>query len=162
MTCPCGGPSLEECCGPFLSGERLPETAEALMRSRYTAYTREEIDYIVNTHHPRGREDVDRAQTETWAKEAEWSGLEIVSTQRGGPGDSEGEVEFIARYTVKDAEFSHHERSTFRREDDRWFYLDGAMIKPRPVVREAPKVGRNEPCPCGSGKKFKKCHGVAA
>jgi preprotein translocase subunit SecA len=34
----------------------------------------------------------------------------------------------------------------------------GAKVKT--IVREAPKVGRNDPCPCGSGKKYKKCHGA--
>ena len=60
--------------------------------------------------------------------------------------------------TVRD-QSQHHERAEFSRIDGRWFYIDGEMIKAKPVVREAPKVGRNEPCPCGSGKKYKKCCG---
>jgi SEC-C motif-containing protein len=68
-------------------------------------------------------------------------------------------VEFIAKYAIDGNDFKHHERATFRRIDGDWFYMDGDMVKPKPVVRDKPKVGRNEPCPCGSGKKYKKCHG---
>jgi SEC-C motif domain protein len=71
-------------------------------------------------------------------------------------------VEFVARYRMGGAEHAHHERATFQRHDGRWYFEDGDIVKARPVVREAPKVGRNEPCPCGSGKKFKKCHGAGA
>jgi uncharacterized protein YchJ len=88
----------------------------------------------------------------TWAREAQWHGLEIVATEAGGPDDETGTVEFIARYSAKGAPVAHHERSTFKKIDGRWFYMDGDMVKPRPVVRDAPRVGRNDPCPCGSGK----------
>jgi SEC-C motif-containing protein len=161
MTCPCGNPpSFDACCGPIVRGERMPATAEALMRARYTAYTRAEVDFILATHAPEAQGDVDRESTETWAKESTWLGLEIVSTAGGGAADDTGEVEFIARYRVKDAEAAHHERAQFRRIDGRWYFASGEMVKPRPVVREAPRVGRNEPCPCGSGKKWKKCCGA--
>jgi SEC-C motif-containing protein len=140
-------------------GERRPETAEALMRSRYAAYTMEAVDYIVDSHHPDGRGEIDRDGAAQWAREAEWLGLEVVDTTAGGVGDERGEVEFIARYKMSGGEFAHHERATFQRVDGRWFYVDGEMVKAKPVVREAPRVGRNDPCPCGSGKKFKRCCG---
>ena len=130
------------------------------MRSRYAAYTLQEIDYIVATHDPATVSEVDRDSTAQWAKEATWLGLEIVSTRDGGAGDDTGEVEFIARYRVEAGEAVHHERSSFRRIDGKWFYVTGDMVKAKPVVRAAPKVGRNEPCPCGSGAKYKKCHGA--
>ncbi len=130
------------------------------MRSRYTAYTIEEIDYIVDSHDPSVTGDVDRDATLEWAQKSEWLGLEIVDVEAGGKDDAEGTVEFIARYRVQGAEASHHERSRFRRAEGRWVYLDGEMVKPKPMVREEPKVGRNSPCPCGSGQKFKKCCGA--
>ncbi len=130
------------------------------MRARYSAYVLGEVDYVLATHDPSNREGVDREATETWSKQAEWRGLEIVDRQAGGPGDDAGVVEFIARYQVKGQDLSHHERSRFKKVDGTWFYLDGDMVKAKPVQRDQPKVGRNEPCPCGSGKKFKKCHGT--
>ena len=67
----------------------------------------------------------------------------------------------VEEVRVQGAEASHHERSRFRRAEGRWVYLDGEMVKPKPVVREEPKVGRNAPCPCGSGRKFKRCCGAS-
>ena len=164
--CPCGaGPSAAECCARYFVGEdgqatEPPPTAEALMRSRYSAYALGYIDHVMGTHHPKAGGDVDRKSTEKWSREATWQGLEIVSTQAGGEGDDSGEVEFIARYEIAGTPLSHHERAQFRRHQGVWRYWDGSMVKPRPVVREQPKVGRNDPCPCGSGKKYKKCHGA--
>jgi SEC-C motif domain protein len=142
-----------------LRGEAKAETAEALMRARYTAYTQGEIDFIVDSHDPATADEVDRDASTSWSRKAEWLGLEVVTTAAGGPEDERGEVEFIARYRLEGADLSHHERAEFRRGQDGWVYVDGEMIKPKPVVREQPKVGRNEPCPCGSGKKYKYCHG---
>jgi SEC-C motif-containing protein len=160
MTCACGkGASIEVCCGPLHRGERAPATAEELMRSRYAAYATGAVDYVVDTHDPATAGEVDRDATRKWSSEAEWLGLDIVSTAAGGADDQTGEVEFIARYRMNGIDTAHHERSKFRRIDGRWFYVDGDMVKARPVVRDAPKVGRNDPCPCGSGKKYKRCHG---
>jgi SEC-C motif domain protein len=160
VTCPCGaGPSLDVCCGPFIRGQTQPETAEQLMRSRYSAYTEQAIDYILGTHDPEVDDDVDRESTERWAAESEWLGLEIIDTKAGGAGEERGEVEFVARYRFQGADAEHHERATFRRIDGNWRYVNGEMVKPRPVVRDKPRVGRNELCPCGSGKKYKRCCG---
>src|SRR5205814_1717893 len=98
MPCECGlGPSTEECCGRFLSDEAKPETAEALMRSRYTAYARQDIDYVIRTHDPKTVKDTDKSYAAKWAKDATWDDLEIVETDQGGPEDEEGVVEFKAR-----------------------------------------------------------------
>ena len=157
--CPCGSErSFEQCCAPYLAGATAP-TAEALMRSRYTAYTRGDVDYVVNTHRAPPGEDVDRAAVEQFAREARWRGLEIVATERGGPDDDAGVVEFIARYEQNGNAQQHHERSTFARADGRWVFVDGTQVKAAPARRAADKVGRNDPCPCGSGKKYKRCHG---
>ena len=159
MSCPCGSEEpFEQCCGPFLGGAAAP-TAEKLMRSRYTAYANGTIDYIIATHDPDTRDEVDRDVVDKWSQESEWIGLTIVATEAGGPSDDEGVVEFIARYRAGGADHAHHERSQFRKVDGRWHYIDGDIMKPAPV-RAAPTVGRNAPCPCGSGKKYKRCHGA--
>lgn len=158
--CPCGnGESLQDCCGPYLEGTRLPESAEALMRSRYTAFTRGNVDYILNTHDPEKSSEIDRERTEAWSKGSEWLGFELISTENGGPADDAGVVEFVARYKVKGVTVSHRERAIFRKHGQRWVFVDGQMINGPPVRRSEPRVGRNEPCPCGSGKKYKRCHG---
>jgi len=163
MTCPCGkGETLETCCGPYLKGTAKPDTAEALMRARYTAYATGDVDFIVGSHDPERRSEVDRKNTELWSKSAEWLGLEILSVEKGLPADDTGVVEFVARYKVKGTKIEHRERALFRKHQDHWVFVDGIEIKGPPVVNTEPRVGRNDPCPCGSGKKYKKCHGTAA
>ena len=130
------------------------------MRSRYSAYALKKTDHILATHDPETRDDVDDAATRDWAARTTWQSLEIVDTKDGGPDDDHGEVEFIARFAdEKGRDLSHHERSTFVRREGRWYFVDGVTPKQAPQKRSEPKVGRNEPCPCGSGKKYKKCHG---
>jgi SEC-C motif domain protein len=161
MQCYCGTKrDFDDCCGPYLNGSAKPDTAEALMRSRYSGYATENIDYVLSTHDPATVDTVDREGALRWAKESKWEGLEIRDTVAGGPGDSEGEVEFVAHYHTETGHVTHHERAQFRRIDGNWFYIDGTMVKAQPARRDTPKVGRNEPCPCGSGKKYKKCHGA--
>jgi len=130
------------------------------MRSRYSAYVEHQIDYLGETLHPDHRADWDREATRRWSQDAEWLGLEIVATEAGGTGDTEGWVEFIANFTEAGKPKRHHERSRFRHDDGRWYYVDGEVSKPQTQRRETARVGRNDPCPCGSGKKFKKCCGV--
>ncbi len=158
--CPCGsGLSYTECCEPLIRGERPAPTAEMLMRSRYTAYVKKEIPYLCTTLHPDHRKDYDEKSTREWAEGAEWDRLEILRTEAGGQDDSEGTIEFTAVFTQEGKTVAHHEVATFTKEDGNWFFVSGEPPKPKTVVREAPKVGRNDPCPCGSGKKFKKCCG---
>ena len=164
--CPCAsGKDLDACCGPIIAGAPAA-TAEALMRSRYTAYVRGDVDHILASYTPRAASDVDRASTEKWSRESTWLGLTIVATDRGGPDDDEGSVEFVARWREagpSGTEQRHHERARFVRspKDHRWLYAEGKMVNPPPARREA-RPGRNDPCTCGSGKKYKKCHGAAA
>ena len=163
MTCPCGkGESLETCCGPYIDGSKIPETAEALMRSRYTAFATGKVDYIIATHDPDRRGDVDEQGAADWSKNSEWLGFELISTENGGPNDDAGVVEFVAKYKIKGVTLTHRERSIFRKHNGRWVFVDGQMVNGPPVKRSEPRVGRNEPCPCGSGKKYKRCHGTAA
>lgn len=129
------------------------------MRSRYSAYVVEAIDYLGDTLHPEHRSDWDRDATARWASNSKWLGLEIRAVENGGENDQEGIVEFVAQFSEGGVEKVHHERSRFLRRGGLWYYVDGQM--PRPVTQrhEKPKVGRNDPCPCGSGKKYKKCCG---
>jgi SEC-C motif-containing protein len=152
------GPSTDECCGRYIKGGEAPPTAEALMRSRYAAYALGDIDHIVSSHHPDTRDGVDAEGAREWSKAAKWEGLEVHEA-KGGPDDEEGVVEFTARYVMQGRLVRHRERAVFKKHRGRWFYFDGDMVKPKPVVREGRKVGRNDPCPCGSGEKFKKCCG---
>jgi SEC-C motif-containing protein len=154
--------ALEAYCLPFLEGQKRPETAEELMATRYVAYTRVAVDYLLSTHDPKTRSQADRKAIETWAKSASWQGLEIVSTVRGSAQDNDGEVEFIARYELEGSPHEHHEKAEFRRIDGVWFFVDGKVVAKQPVKRDAPKISRNDKCSCGSGKKYKKCCGSVA
>lgn len=158
MTCPCGsGRNFDQCCGPILAGERAPATAEALMRARYSAYVRQQTDFIHESTLPRMRAELDPAATDAWSRQAEWRGLEILHTEGGGARDEDGVVEFVARYSMQGQDVDHHEIATFEKQDGKWFFVDGQEPKQVPFRRAEPKVGPNDPCPCGSGKKWKKC-----
>jgi SEC-C motif-containing protein len=159
--CPCGsGAEYAACCEPVLSGAEPAITAEALMRARYSAYIKGKIAFLGESLHPGSRHDWDEAATRKWAEQSQWLGLEVRSTENGQEEDEEGMVEFIAAYKEDGLLKQHHERSLFRKEGGRWYYVDGKLPTPETIKREAPKVGRNDPCPCGSGKKYKKCCGA--
>ncbi|MFA7429459.1 MAG: YchJ family protein [Rhodospirillaceae bacterium] len=158
--CPCGSARpFADCCEPFITGAALPPTAEALMRSRYSAFATGALDYLTETLSAEARVDYDPAHAEDWSKNSDWLGLEIKSTEGGTAADDDGWVEFVAHFRYADEERAHHESSHFVKQEGRWFYHDG-NLGPRP--RRVVKVGRNDPCTCGSGKKYKKCCGAAA
>jgi len=159
--CPCGsGAMAAACCLPVIGGARPAETAEALMRSRYTAFTLGLIDWLQASLSPDVRDDFDRDHITSWSLGSEWLGLEVRRVEGGGPADTEGTVEFVARFAHSGKRHAHHETGHFvRGEQGQWTYRDGVYAQGT-VRREAPKVGRNDPCPCGSGKKFKKCCGA--
>jgi len=159
MKCPCGSKrEFSSCCEPYIRGGANPPSPEALMRARYTAYTTGDIDFIESTHSLEKRDGMDVEETRKWSRESEWLGLEILGTKGGGPGDTEGTVEFKAVYSQNHMKNVHHEVSTFKKVGDKWYFEDGKVI-PVTVVRNEAKVGRNDPCPCGSGKKYKQCCG---
>ncbi len=163
MPCVCGiGESTETHCLPIIKGQKPAETAEALMRARYAAYVLGEVDFILDSHTPEAGKDVDRASTEAWSKNSKWLGLEVVKTDAGGANDDKGTVEFIARYKIKNVTIEHRERASFEKRGGKWLFADAEQLAGPPVKHEGPKVGRNDPCPGGSGKKYKKCHGQAA
>lgn len=146
----------------ILAGQAKARTAEELMRARYRAFETANIDFIMKSHDPDTVAQIDRASTEQWAKESDWQGLEIVATEAGGENDHFGMVEFVARYQIRSTTIEHRERATFRKHNDTWLFVDGEQVAGPPVRREGPKIGRNNPCPCGSGKKYKKCCGAVA
>lgn len=156
--CPCGSAlEFEDCCEPYIQGKPAP-TAVALMRSRYAAYCLGNKDYLIETLAPEMRDDDDEDDVAQTAS-MKWTGLEIRDVVEGGENDQSGFVEFVAKYKVGNKPGIHHERSGFRRDGERWFCL-GGEINPKAEQRQVEKVGRNDPCPCGSGKKFKKCCGA--
>jgi len=160
--CPCGSArEYDACCGPFIEGRDFPPTAETLMRARYSAHTKGIYDYLQASTHPAARDEVDWSELEKWSSSVNWEGLDIVSTDEGGENDVKGVVSFVARFNYEGMEQEHREHSFFQRDEaGHWVYVDGEMDKPEPFRRETPKTGRNEPCPCGSGKKYKKCCGA--
>lgn len=127
------------------------------MRARYSAYVKGEVDFLIDSLHPDGAAGVDRESTKAWSQNAEWHGLEILSTSAGGEKEETGEVEFVAKYSMQDEPQRHHERAMFKRHNGHWLYLDGTEIHPAPVVGPRVRIGRNDACICGSGAKFKKC-----
>jgi SEC-C motif domain protein len=123
--CPClSGEQYSGCCGRFHRGNAEAPTAEQLMRSRYSAFVVRDAAYLLRTWHPDTRPSELELDPAT-----EWRRLDIVSTNRGGPLDSEGTVEFKGHFRHDGEGGVHHETSRFRRENRRWFYLDAAMLK---------------------------------
>ena len=158
--CPCGRDlAYAECCEPLINGDQIAKTAEDLMRSRYTAHVKAKVDYIYESTYEAKRKEVDRPGVKSWAEKSEWLGLEIIDTRDGGEQDTTGRVEFVAHYREKGERVRYHEIADFKKQDERWYFVDGHAPRPETVVRQTPKVGRNDPCPCGSGKKYKKCCG---
>jgi len=142
-----------------IQGKTQAKTAEQLMRARYTAFTLGEIDFILASHHSKTIAEVDRAGIEDWSKKSEWLGLKITETQAGNEGDEQGTVSFHVQYRMDGTVQDHREHSLFEKENGQWKFLDAQPAKTDTIRRAEPKVGRNDPCPCGSGKKLKKCCG---
>ena len=155
--CPCGsGRDYSECCEPYISGKEKAPSAEALMRSRYSAYAEHEVDYIINTCVHKGKDDIDYKSTRDWSEQSTWLGLKIIACEKGGPADTEGTVEFEAAYERDGLKDVHHEKAKFKKDSGEWLYDEG-HVTPKTIIRTGPKTGRNDPCPCGSGKKYKHC-----
>jgi SEC-C motif-containing protein len=124
------------------------------MRARYSGYATGAIEFLGKSTHSKSRKGFDPEEAERWSRDSRWLGLTILSSDSALP--DRGHVNFEARYEDKDGTMIvHRERSLFEREDDEWRFVSGGAI---PAVSQ--KIGRNEPCPCGSGKKHKKCCGA--
>ena len=158
--CPCkSGKTFGECCGPLIAGTATAETAESLMRARYSSYVTGDVEFLKTSATKACQAEFDENSSRAWSRAAEWHGLEIIKTEAGGVGDDSGVVEFRALYTANGEFCDHHEVAQVVREDGGWKFSDGELVGETPIVRDQPKVGRNDLCPCGSGKKYKKCCG---
>ena len=124
--CPCKSrETYATCCQPFHLGRAKPETAEQLMRSRYSAYFFRLVDYLVSTTHPDNREPDLKARLEETIYLSNWRFLTILSSSKGGIDDKNGKVEFVAEYFEDDQPHKLHERSRFKRYKGAWKYRDG-------------------------------------
>lgn len=158
--CPCkSGKTFGECCHRVISGQKQADTAEELMRARYSSYASGEIEFLRKSATKTMQAEFDENASRAWSKAATWHGLEIVRTEKGGVDDDEGMVEFRALYSANGEFCNHHEAAKFVKENGRWLFADGDFVAEKPITREVEKIGRNDPCPCGSGKKYKKCCG---
>jgi len=153
--CLCGsGLHYVGCCYPYHSGEKTPSTAEQLMRSRFTAYAKQNSAYLQATWEVNKRP----AKIDFSKETAHWQRLEIVSVKKGGLHDSKGVVEFKAFYSIDGDEAVMNEISRFKKMENRWLYVDG-LVKSVSRLNQPLNQGKNALCDCGSGKKFKRCCG---
>ena len=144
--CPCcTGLTYAQCCEPFIKGQQIPATVEQLMRSRYSAYSQANVDYIAATMCGPALADFGRQDAQQWAASAKWQKLQVIKAEQ--PKANAGFVTFIAHYIYQGKAEFIYEISKFIKEGPRWFYHSGKQ----------PKLSLNGPCPCGSGKKYKKC-----
>lgn len=145
-TCPChSGNSFSDCCEPYLTDNQHAETPKKLMRSRYSAYTMADIDYIQKTMCKKAAENYDPISSKNWASSVTWLGLTVIEAPT--PTRQFGTVTFFARFLENSNKKHIYEKSHFEKINGQWFYVDGVMLK----------ANRNDNCPCGSQKKFKRC-----
>lgn len=154
--CPCNsGNALQECCGKIIENKSLANSAEQLMRARYTAHVLGVVDFIMDTFHPSVRPEMDKEAIYNWAVNTQWIGLEVLSVRQGKIDDTKGRVVFKAHFNSGKQKSFHHEDAYFQKVGTQWYYCDGKT--PTVATLSPPQIGRNAPCFCGSGKKFKKC-----
>ncbi|NNP72500.1 preprotein translocase subunit SecA [Acinetobacter defluvii] len=152
LPCPCGSSlKYSECCQPLHLGQKKAESAEQLMRSRYSAFAKQKIDYIVKTTALGQQQALDVKAIADWSKANQWLKLEVVQAQEK-IDKNHAQVEFKAHYSVLDGTDRsvqiHHEVSYFVKHENTWYFLD-------PTTDQ--QITMKQPCICGSGKKFKQC-----
>ncbi len=135
MLCPCqSGKRYLDCCQPAISGRQPATSAESLMRSRYSAFALGLASYLIDTLAPEKRQPGERGQLKRQFRTTRWTGLRVIAVQAGTAQDKTGTVEFEAFYIADTQPGRLHERSRFRRENDRWYYVDGdAQFLPEPA-----------------------------
>jgi len=154
--CPCGSAKeFDDCCGPIIGGLPAP-TPEALMRSRYAAFVLGKLEHIDRSQTDELRADADQSSASSNVDGIEWLGLNVISASESG---DQGNVDFSVRFRRDGQVFAVHEVSSFRRVAGRWLYAAGDLDV-KPVPHQSAKISRNDPCACGSGKKYKKCCGA--
>lgn len=153
-SCYCGSQQpYAQCCQPYHLGIKTPENPEQLMRSRYSAYAQANIEYIQATMQGKASQGFDPISAKLWAQRVIWIKLQVLHT--AVTSQTQGQVEFIASFVENKSLCHMHEISEFLLKDGRWFYVDGM----RGSTPQQTELSRNSPCPCGSGKKWKHCHG---
>lgn len=151
--CPCCSTKIyADCCAPYLEGQN-PSTPEAQVRARYTAFALRQLDYVDRTHAPEIRADFNRAEAERIAEACEWENLHIHKVKEYG---ELADVEYVVKVRHEGRSTIKASSSRFRKENDEWLFISSKSA-PHIASLRGPKVGRNDPCPCGSGIKFKKC-----
>ncbi len=140
--------TFEACCGRYLSLSARAPDAEQLMRSRYSAYVRADMDYLSQTTLPVQRAGLDLADMNEWATGSQWLGLTVLGYGVSPQTADQAWVRFEAKWQDESGLHTHQEHSVFVRMAEQWFFVD-------PSIKV--KAGRNDPCPCNSGFKFKKC-----
>ncbi|WP_298625581.1 YchJ family protein [uncultured Legionella sp.] len=154
--CPCGSlANYTQCCGKYIDNQEAPQTPEHLMRSRYSAYSQANIDYIAKTMKGKPLIHFNAQEAKEWAQSITWLHLKVLQSYMETP--EKGFVEFAATFIDRNTLKVIHELSEFHKEHDVWFYVDG-INKEVPSKKTSHKIARNSPCPCGNGKKFKNCH----
>ena len=133
-SCPCGSKKdYTACCEVFIQKKASAPTPEALMRSRYTAYTQANMDYILRTMRPPASVGFEPLSAYQWAKSVCWLKLKVVSATKINSADTmtnnQGFVEFIAYFQENNKKQTIHELSEFHLIDSEWFYVDGKILK---------------------------------
>ena len=124
--CPCGsGHHFVVCCQSIINGKSVAQTAEQLMRSRYSAFVKGEVDYLLRSHHSSTRPVKERSHMLQWMNSVQWLGLTILSAAAGQANDSNGYVEFKAFYVESNQTQIIHEKSLFEKENGYWVYVSG-------------------------------------
>lgn len=127
--CPCGSnKNYSTCCGIFIEGESLPPNPESLMRSRYTAYTKANMGYIIKTMRGKAAKDFNARKAQQWAKKSKWLSLTIIEAIPITENDKKGFVEFIAQYELNGKQQSIHEVSEFHYQKGIWYYVNGNLF----------------------------------
>lgn len=147
QACPCGKGEYATCCQPLHLGQQYAQSAEQLMRSRYSAFAKHEIDYIVKTTALGQQLALDVPAIAEWSKVNQWLKLEVIQAQEK-LAKSHAQVEFKAHYHDGSQAHIHHEVSHFVQHEGQWYFLD-------PTTSQ--KITMKQPCICGSIKKFKQC-----
>jgi len=147
LSCPCGSALYAECCQPLHLGKNKAKTAAQLMRSRYSAFAKHEIDYIVQTTALGQQQALDVKAISDWSKANQWLSLEVVQAQEK-LDKNHAQVEFKAHFHDGQQAQIHHEVSHFVQHDGVWYFLDPTTDQP---------ITMKQPCICGSAKKFKQC-----
>ncbi|MFA0085830.1 YchJ family metal-binding protein [Vibrio sp. 10N.261.51.F12] len=159
--CFCGSQlEFSACCQPIHLNPALATTPQQLMRARFCAHITKNVDFVVDTYHPSCQAEKERNSIAD-SIDGKWTKLEVTNTENGA-NSHEGYVTFKAYLEENGFEHCLSERSRFLFENEQWYYVDGELddsLPPRPITIESSKVGRNDPCPCGSKKKHKKCCG---